>query len=71
MTTLNFSEGDKLDSASNFIPSKCRLQMILEEAKLWEHDEKEIVPPIDIKWSALHVKEAKENDHSNCREDDY
>jgi hypothetical protein len=60
MITLSLRECDKLDGASNFIPWKCKLQMLLEEAKIWEHVEKEIVAPTDPKLLATHVKkEAK------------
>jgi hypothetical protein len=36
-----------LDGASNFVPWKLRLQILMEEVDLWEHVEKEIPKPID------------------------
>jgi hypothetical protein len=62
MSTIGLRECDRLDGASNFIPWKLRLQMLMEEAKIWEHVEKEIATPIDdLKLLATHnKKEAKD-----------
>jgi hypothetical protein len=53
MTTLDLRECDRLNGASNFIPWMFKLQMLLEEAELWEHVEKEIVAPTYLTISAL------------------
>jgi hypothetical protein len=45
MSTLGLTKCDKVDGASNFIPCKCRLQIILEEVEIWDHIEKEIGAP--------------------------
>ena len=61
MSHIRLRECDKLDGASNFIPWKLMLQMLMEEADIWEHIEKVIVSPTDPKSLATHVKkEAKE-----------
>jgi hypothetical protein len=49
MTTLGLRECDRLEGASNFTPWKCMLQMLLEEVELWEHVEKEIIAPTNLK----------------------
>jgi hypothetical protein len=45
--TLSLRGCDMLDGTSNFVPSKLRLQLLMEEADLWEHVLKEILEPID------------------------
>jgi hypothetical protein len=61
MTTLSLRECDRLEGASNFTPWKYKLQMLLEEVELWEHVEKEIIAPTNLKQLAKHnKKEAKE-----------
>jgi hypothetical protein len=58
--TLGLRECDKLDGASNFVPWKLRLQILMEEVDLWEHVEKEIPEPTDPTQLATHrKKEAK------------
>jgi hypothetical protein len=60
MYTLGLNEFHKLDGTSNFIPWKFMLQILLEEAKILEHVEKEIIAPTDLTQLASHVeKEAK------------
>jgi hypothetical protein len=39
--TLGLRECDRLDGASNFVPWKLKLQILMEEVDLWEHVEKE------------------------------
>lgn len=56
MTTFDLRECDRSKSASNFTAWKCRMKMILEEDKLWEYIEKEIVAPTNPKLLSLHVK---------------
>jgi hypothetical protein len=60
MNTLYIRECDRLDGSSNFIPWKFMLQMLLEEAKIWDHVKKEMATHIDLKLMVFHVKnEAK------------
>jgi hypothetical protein len=49
-----------LEGASNFIPWKFKLQMLLEEVEILEHVVKEIPTPTSSTWLIVHVKrEAK------------
>jgi hypothetical protein len=58
--TLSLRECDRLDGASNFVPWKLRLQILMEEADLWEHVEKVILEPTNPTQLATHQKkEAK------------
>jgi hypothetical protein len=58
--TLSLRECDRLDGASNFVPWKLRLQLLMEEVDLWEHVVKEIPEPIDPTQLVAHQKkEAK------------
>jgi hypothetical protein len=60
MYTLGLNEFHKLDGTSNFIPWKFMLQILLEEAKILEHVEKEIIAPTNPTQLASHVeKEVK------------
>ena len=45
--TLNIRECSKLEGTSNFVPYKISLQILMEEAKLWEHVVKVVPKPID------------------------
>ena len=45
---LGPKEHDRLEGASNFVPWKFKLQILIEEVDLWEYVEKEIPEPIDL-----------------------
>jgi hypothetical protein len=36
MTTFSLRYEDRLEGPSNFVPWKCRVQMLLEEHDLWD-----------------------------------
>jgi hypothetical protein len=59
MMALDLKECDRLDSASNFIPCKHKLYILIEKAKNWENVEKVIVSPNDLMNLATLNKEAK------------
>ena len=55
--SLGFRECDRLDGASNFVPCKLILHIVLGEVGLWEHVVKENLEPIDFAQLATHQKE--------------
>jgi hypothetical protein len=58
--TLGLGQYDRLDGTSNFVPWELRLQLLMEEANLWEHVEKEIPKPTNLAQFVAHQKkEAK------------
>jgi len=46
--TLSLRECYWLDGASNFVPWKLKLRILMEEVDLWEHFAKEILEPVDL-----------------------
>jgi hypothetical protein len=53
-TSLRF--GDKLEGASNFIPWKVRVTLVLMENGLWDFANSKIIPPTDPVDLAMHEK---------------
>jgi hypothetical protein len=51
---------DKLEGASNFVPWKARVTLILMENGLWEFANTKVTPPTDPKDLAIHeLKDVK------------
>jgi hypothetical protein len=55
--SLGLKKYDKLEGASNFVPWNLRLQMLMEEANIWEHAVKVVPKPVDPTQLATHYKE--------------
>lgn len=54
--TPGLRECDGFDGASNFVPWKLRLQMLMEEANLWEHVLKVVLVHVNPTQVTAHYK---------------
>jgi hypothetical protein len=57
-TSLRFE--DRLDGASNFLPWKARVTLLLKENDLWEIVDKVVPSPTDPQQLAAHEKKRSE-----------
>ena len=59
METTNLRFEDQLDGASNFLPQKARVTLLLKENDLWEIVDKEIQLPTDPTQLVAHKKDIR------------